>query len=274
MSKDKRKLDKRLKKFNERRCILNERKKYIQIVVNKCYRSIAYFDMINHAIKCLDSKILKDMAKELVDMGSSAFKSDLYEKYRVLVAEELWKVKEIQLKFPSHFFYVYKSNTSLLLWIDIRSFDYSKDYHKSPEDIIVNHNGIDYKLYWYTHAVDRLIERYKDNSYASYVDIAFVLYFLNWFDIKVHRDGKYLCIYMVNDNNKKQCDLIGIGPIILEDDKMIVKTFLPHDFISNYGLNRVIAKPDKYASKCHKLAKVGYSEPLYKSHVINRWGGV
>jgi hypothetical protein len=272
VDKDKRKRDKRLKKFIERRSIVNERKRFIQIIVNKCCKSSEYLDLINVAIKRLNSDVLKDLADKLRDMGNDALKSDLYEKYREMVADELWKSEDIKLNFPAHMFYVYKSNTSLLLWVDVRSFDFADDSWKSPEGISVNHGGSDYKLCWSDHAVERLVERYKDNSYDACVDIAFIFYFLNWFDIKVHSNDKYICIYMVNNDNNKQCDLIGIGPIALRDGKMVIKTFLPRDYVSNhYGLNLLIAKPEKYGRKCRPLDKVGYTEPLYKSSLINRW---
>ena len=275
MDKHKRKLEKRLKKFHERSCIRSERKKFIQIIVNKNCKSPEYLELINHTIKRLDSNdILKGMALKLKGMGHSAYNDDLYEKYRVMVADELWKNKDIQAKFPDHFFYVHKSNTSLLLWVNVRSFNYDspKDYWRSPEDIRINNGGENYKLCWSSHAVTRLIERYKSDNYAAFADIAFILYFLNWFDFKMHKEGDYLCIYMVNEDNAKRCDLVGIAPVVINDDRMVIKTFLPNDFVSNhYGLNLVIAKPTQYAQKCHILDKAGYSEPLYKSSIINRW---
>jgi hypothetical protein len=273
VDKHKRKLEKRLRKFNERRCILNERKRFIQIIVNKCCKSSVYFELINTAIKRLDSDVLKGLADELRELGSNVFNSDLYEKYRALIADELWKDDNIRAMFPGHFFYVHKSESSLLLWVNIRSFDLFDGYWKSPEDIIISYNKVNYKLCWSDHAVTRLIERYKDSSYSAFADVACILYFLNWFDIKVYKDDKYICIYMINENNVKQCNLIGVGPVVLSDGLMVVKTFLPCDFVSNhYGLNLVIAKPVKFGNKCSLLDKAGFSEPLYKSNIINRWG--
>jgi hypothetical protein len=267
VDKNKRKLEKRLKKFRERQNISKYRQKLIPITINKCHRSLVYLELLNKTIKTIDySDKMLEMSQEIKNEPlHKAADNEKYEEYRELLSEEIWKNKEISSKFPNYFYYTYIQSHHICISIETRAcevFSGTKGLlYKSPEGINVQFEDKKYKLYWSTHAVNRIIERITKSTYQSFNSAAYIIYFLNWFKIITIKGRNYLLIYLLMNDNK--CHLLGIAPFDIDNDKMIVKTFLHNDYIKHLNLDKIIEKPNEYNMKAHVLSgDYGYMVPL------------
>jgi hypothetical protein len=243
VNKEKRKLEKRLKKFRERQSILKERQKLIPVSINKCHRSLVYLELLNKIIKTIDYSD-KMLAMSLLIKNKSLHQSIIseeYEKYKDLLTEEIWKNNEIKSKFPNYFYYVYKDSCNIRIIIETRACEVIGEVkgslYKSPEEIKVEFEEKKYDLYWSTHSVNRLIERTTNSTYESFLHAAYAIYFLNWFKIVNIRGRNYLLIYVSNND---ECNLLGITPFDIVGNKMIIKTFLHYDYIKHLNLDKTI----------------------------------
>lgn len=271
MDKDKKKLEKRLKKFKERHSIHTDRQKLIPIYINKCHRSLVYLELLNKTIKTIDypEKMVYILSEFRRKTQGQAILSKEYEEYRCLLSEEIWKNNTIKLKFPKCFYYVYKRNNSLAIDIETRACEVTSgaggSLYRSPEDIKIKFNNKEYELFWSDHSINRMVERISESTYASFINVAYVIYFLNWFKIIKINNRDYLLIYIESTSDEK-CHLLGIAPIDMSGNKMIVKTFLPCEYVSKLNLDKVIDKPSEYSMKAHVLDQgFGSIKPLSKN---------
>lgn len=240
----------------------------LPIFIHRSHSSMLYFNSIRRAIRKIEyPKHLKSFAKKTTTVPINGKNKELYEEYISFVANQIWDDPEIQRLYPDHMFSCALNDSCPSILIKLWSIKKVKTQnglvYRSKEDVSLKVFGETRILHWTSHAIQRIIER-TNNDYWSMLSVSCLFYFLDWFEITTYNNKLYILLYIPYDVQGK-ISLVGAAPIMIEDNKLVAKTFLPFSYCKKIwaDYDKDIDKPDDY-----NFAKPEKNEDL-KWHCAN-----